>query len=50
MPRLMAEIEAYLAFMDEARRDDSLWREHVAWRSKETLRERIEAYSLRDRK
>ena len=52
MPRLMIEIEAYLAFMDEVREDDSLWQEYVAWKkitaSRESLRERLAAYSLRD--
>jgi len=40
---LMAEIAAYLAFMDEVRADDRLWREY--W-SRKSVTERIAAYSM----
>jgi len=40
---LWREIIAYLAFMDEARADDHLWKEYQAWCS---LTDRIAAYSM----
>lgn len=41
--RLWREIETYLAFMDEARVDDHLWREYKAFCY---LTDRIAAYSM----